>query len=106
MHMSLVVAFAYHSEKKLPEQLAALRAATDWEWRARDSEFWGEYLSAQAIAEELSVKLFAEEDGYLFEFKCLTPEAEARWEERTRVVLRQLVPLVQAEEVRRAPANN
>lgn len=104
--MSLVVAYAYRSEKKLPDQLAALRAGTDWEWHERDSEFWGEYLSAQAVAEELVVKIFAEENGYLFEFKCLTPEAEARWEERTRLVLRQLAPLVQAQEVRRAPANN
>jgi len=104
--MSLIVAYAYRSDKTLPEQLAALRTGTDWEWQERDSEFWGDYLSAQAVAEELMVKIFAEDDGYLFEFKCLTPEAEARWEEHVRLVLRQLAPLVQAQEVRRAPANN
>jgi len=104
--MSLVVAYAYRSAKSLPEQLVALRAGTDWQWHERDSEFWGDYASAHVPDEELMVKLFVEDDGYLLEFKCLTPEADALWEERTRSVLRQLAPLVGAEEVRRATPNN
>ena len=104
--MSLIIAYAYRSAKSLPEQLVALRAGTDWQWHERDSEFWGDYLSAQAPVEEVMVKLFAENDGYLIELKTLTPEADALWEERTRSVLRQFAPLVGAEEVRRAPPNN
>jgi len=104
--VSVVVAYAYRSELTLPEQLDALRAGTDWAWQERDSEFWGDYLGARAAPEGLMVKIFVEDDGYLLEFKCLTPEAEARWEEHTRVVLRQLAPLVRAQEVRQAAANN
>ncbi|MDX1376741.1 MAG: hypothetical protein R3357_14330 [Burkholderiales bacterium] len=104
--MSLVVAYAYSSEKALPEQLAVLRAGTDWTWHLRDSELWGEYISAHAVEEGLMVKIFVEGEGYLFEFKCMTPEAEARVEERTRLVLRRLAPLVMAEGVHAAQPNN
>jgi hypothetical protein len=104
--MSVVVAYAYHSELALREQLAALRAGTDWAWQERDSEFWGDYLSARAAPEGLMVKIFVEDDGYLLEFKCLTPEAEARWEEHTRVALRQLAPLVRAQAVHQTEPNN
>lgn len=102
--MSAVVAYAYRSQMSLEAQLATLRAATEWEWIERDSEFWGDYISAHAG--ELMLKIFVEGDGFLFEFKCLTPEAEARWEEHVRLALRRLAPLVGAEEVRRAEPNN
>ena len=104
--MSLIVAFAYRSEESLGEQLARLRASTGWEWIERDSAFWGDYISARAAPEDLLVKIFEEGDGYLFEFKCLTPDAEARWEELTRLALRQLAPIVEAQEVQRAEPNN
>jgi len=102
--VSVVVAYAYRSQMGLAAQLATLRAATEWEWIERDSEYWGDYISAHAG--EIMLKIFSEGDGYLFEFKCLTPEAEARWEEQVRLALRQLAPLVGAEEVRRAESNN
>jgi hypothetical protein len=104
--MSVVVAYAFRSDKSLPQQLEALRAGTDWDWSERDSEFWGDYLSAQAHPDDLMVKIFVEADGYLFEFKCMTPAAEARWEDLTRVALRRLAPLVGAQEVRRTASNN
>lgn len=104
--MSLVVAFAFECDKSLPQMLDALRAGTTWQWYERDSDLWDEYLSAQASPNQLSVKVFTEENRYLLEFKCLTPEAEARWEELTQTALGKLVPLLGAREVRRAPANN
>jgi len=104
--MSLVVAYAFRSDKDLAQQLDALRAGTDWDWIERDSAFWGDYISARANEEGLMVKIFSEAEGYLFEFKCLTPEAEALWEERTRGVLRLLAPLLGAQELQRATPNN
>ena len=103
--MSLVIAYAYRSAKSLPEQLVALRAGTDWQWQERDSALWGDYASAHASVEELMVKLFADDDGYRVELRSLTPQTDALWEERTRSVLRQLAPLVRAEEIRRASPN-
>ena len=105
--MSLVVAYAFQCEKTLAQILATLQTGTGWAWVERSSDIWDDYLSANSPGGEFIVKIFqkleaysppdpADHGRYVFEFKCLTDDAERDWQEHTRFILEQLVPILGA----------
>jgi hypothetical protein len=104
--MSFVVAYAFRSDFSLSQILDAVRANTSWEWLARDSEFWGEYLSAQSSAQPVLAKIFVEGNAYLLELKFQDDGLRESWEPVARGIVNLLLPPLAAIDIRRAEANN
>ena len=103
--MGFIVAYAFDGDRTLEQILTELRERTDRSWRERDSFWWGDYLSAR-WAPGILVKIFVEEPGYLLEIAFEDDDLRTSWERSARQVVDALLPLLDARNVRRAPANN
>jgi hypothetical protein len=104
--MSFVVAYAFRSDLSLVQMHESLRANTSWQWRERDSEFWGDYISAQGTLQPVMVKIFVEGDGYLLELKFQDDGLRESWEPVAEAVMDLLLPSLAATGVRKAESNN
>lgn len=104
--MSFVVAYSFRSDMALSEVLDTMRANTTWEWWERDSEFWGDYISAQSTSQPVMVKIFIEGDGYLLELKFLDDNLRTAWEPVAEGIINDLLPSLSATDVQPAEPNN
>jgi hypothetical protein len=103
--MSFSGAYTFRSALSLTEIIATLRAKTPWEWLERDSEFWGDYTSAQ-VSPDLIFKIFVEDDRYLAELKFEDESLIPHWEALAAPWLRQVLPHLGATDIARGVSNN
>lgn len=103
--MSWVIAHAFNSDLTLDRMLGTLSDNTDMPWRPRDSDLWGEYISA-AISDIVLAKIFIEDPGFLLELKFFDDSLRDDWEHASQREFDKILPLIRARDVRRAPANN
>lgn len=103
--MSWVVAFAFNCDISLHEMLQTLREKTEFTWLNRDSHFWGDYISAQ-VKPGMIAKIYVEEPGFLLEIKFEDDALRGVWKAASRRVIDEILPHLDARDVRRAPSNH
>lgn len=65
--MTSLFAVSFNSDLSLEQLFARLNEAGPWRWLMRDSEHWGDYISARALPLPLQamVKIYVEPDHYV-----------------------------------------
>lgn len=76
-----VCAYAFFSDLTLPQLKEKLEAVGPWTWADRDSDYFGDYLSARAREDYAMLKVYQNEDvGYqidiVFETEAVDPDRE------------------------------
>jgi hypothetical protein len=93
-------AYTFRSALSLPEMLEKLVAAGDWRWIERDSDRWGEYISARVLRDPHSgtVKILSEDDHYAVNVMLETeaPDAPALFEQVRATLFDKVLPLIGA----------
>lgn len=103
--MSWVVGYAFDCDLDLEELFGVLDERTRFSWRMRDSDLWGDYVSA-TIGADVVAKIFIEGPGYLLELKFQDDSLRDEWSEASRQVIDEILPYLDARDILRAPANN
>lgn len=87
----------------LMELLTKLDSLGPWSWKARDSIYWGDYLSAKASDDaSRKVRIYERDDGGFqidIFFEGEGDDAESDWETFLRDILDRLLPGVGATNV-------
>jgi hypothetical protein len=98
-----VYAYAFKSDLTLPQIFQRLNDLGPWQWIERDSDRWGEYISARAIARphEGIAKIFVEPDHYAINVS-LSSEAlnpQSAFNEVRKFVIERILPAIGARDI-------
>src|SRR6266545_6646341 len=109
--MSFVIAYAFNAREplaKVPDLLRHLRAHTALEWIERDSDLWGEYVSANVASPKAVAMVFPPEDDdrYNVELKFFDDALRDTWETASDALLQQFLPHLGATDVAITIARN
>ena len=98
--MRKVYAYSFRSGLPLPEMLVRLNETGPWRWIERDSDTWGDYISAVALPDPHrgTVKIFVEPDHYVLNvlLKSEQPEAAALFDSVRETLFDRLLPAIGA----------
>ncbi len=95
-------AHAFQCGSDLTELKTRLDAAGPWSWTPRDSDYFGDYLSARARPDEAMLKIYGDpEKGYQIDifFEADGDGAEAAWQRLHDDIVERLLPSIGATDV-------
>ncbi|MBI4700709.1 MAG: hypothetical protein HY744_06025 [Deltaproteobacteria bacterium] len=96
-----VGAWAFKSDLSLAQMLAALGAQGRWQWSERDSDYWGDYLSAWAYDDCARVRIFEEDDFFVVDllFESSAADAAEKWQAFQDEIMTGVLPALGARDV-------
>lgn len=104
--MRRAAAFSFRSPFTLAEIFEILNASGPWQWRNRDNDSWGGYLSAGVLSKpDLGiVKIIQDETAYVFNIQLTfessdANEAAVRFSTIRDIVLNTIFPGIKADQI-------
>lgn len=103
-----MIAYAFQSDLTLAAMLKALTGGGSWQWRGRESAWYGEYISASADSGLALIRVFEEEDRFVIDlhYKKDGPQARQGWDRLRETVVRDVLPTLAAREIEETEPND